>query len=172
MRYLGLAAIGLLAACGAPSANKAKESVAALEAGQYEVTSEVTQFRKADEGKPRINTPVGTRTTRSVCVSDGAALPPDLFADEGLTCQDGASNYARNGRLNLNVRCTRPDLKGDLGYTVSGTFDAQSFRADRQLNTIFSTDGDVIVGATVQGRRTGACTAPAAPAAPAGQKSK
>jgi hypothetical protein len=130
------------------------------------VTAEVTQFRKADEGAPKINTPPGTRTTRSVCVTDGAALPPDLFADEGLTCRDAGSAYVRNGRMNLNSRCSRAGLTGDISYAVTGTFDAQSFRGDRQLTTSFTSDGDVISSARVEGRRTGACTA-AAPAAKA-----
>jgi hypothetical protein len=171
MRYLGLAAVGLLAACGGgESANKAKGAAASLEPGQYEVTAQVTQFRKADEGVPKMKAEPGSRTTRSVCVTDGASLPPELFADEGFTCRNGTSNYVRAGRINANVSCTRPDLKGDLGYVMTGTFEAQSFRAERQFSTALATDGDVVIASTLEGRRTGACTAPAEPGA--GNKAK
>lgn len=162
MKYLTLGAVVLLAACGGESGNKAKAQAPALEGGQYELTATVTQFSPADEGTPRINTPVGTRTTRSMCVSDGAALPADLFADEGMTCEDASSSYSRNGRINVSVRCTAPNLDGPVNYAVSGTYEAQSFRADRQLTTTFTTDGDVTGMSTIEGRRTGECTAPAA----------
>jgi hypothetical protein len=148
-----------LAACGGgETENKTKARAAGLTPGQYEVTAEVTQFRKADEGTPKINTPQGTRTTRSVCVTDGAKLPPDLFADEGFACENAGNAFASGGTLNLNLRCRRPGLSGSVGYSVSGSFEEDSFEVDRQLATQLSTDGDVVVSSRVQGRRTGECT--------------
>jgi outer membrane murein-binding lipoprotein Lpp len=164
MRLLCLVPVAALAACGGgQSENKAKSGAQTLAAGQYEITSEVTQFRQADAGAPKINTPAGTRTTRSLCLSEGGQAPPDLFADEGLTCQSAGSFYARNGVLNLQIRCTRPDLQGNVSYTVNGSFDGQSFQADRQLSTSLSGDGDVVIASRIQGRRTGECTPGAAP---------
>jgi hypothetical protein len=156
-----------LAACGGgESQNKAKAN-AALQPGQYEVTAEVTQFRKADQGTPKVDTPVGTRTTRSVCLAGAVDAAADLFADEGFTCQTNSGAYARNSMLNLSTSCTREGLQGQIGYSISGSYDAQSFQADRTLATALSTDGDVVIISRLQGRRTGECSAaPAAPAAP------
>lgn len=161
--FAGFAAVLALGACGGGEENKANAAADALQPGQYEVTAEVTQFRAADEGKPKINTPVGTRTTRSVCVT-GTPLPPDLFADEGFQCSTAGEAFARSGTLNLNLRCTRPGLQGEMGYSVSGSFEQDSFEAQRSLRTLLSTDGDVVIASKLTGRRTGECTA-AAPAA-------
>jgi hypothetical protein len=160
MRISAIAALLALGACsGGGEENKAKARVDALQPGQYEVTSQVTAFRAADQGKPRIDTPQGTRTTRSVCVTDGAALPADLFADEGIDCRPPQGSFVKAGTINISLQCGRPDLQGNLGYTVSGKFDAQSFEVQRQLSTMLVTDGDVVIGSTVTGRRTGECVA-------------
>lgn len=165
MRYWCLVPVLLLAACGGQGENKAKAKADSLEPGQYEVTSLVTQFRQADEGTAKIDMPQGTSTTRSVCVPQGEGLPPELFADEGLNCEDASASYARSGVINVGLRCTRPDLDGNIGYSVNGSFDAQSFKADRQMTTSLTTDGDVVVTSQVEGRRTGECSAAPAPAA-------
>lgn len=161
----------VLAACGggAEVANKGKAKAESLQPGQYEVTAEVTAFKAADKGTPKIDTKQGSSTTRSVCVTGAAALPTDLFADEGFVCRNAGTMFARGGTLSASLECTRAGLTGAMGYAVSGTFGADSFEAERQLKTRLSTDGDVEVTSTLRGRRTGECTA-----APAGgaEKSK
>jgi len=154
-----------LAACGGggEEGNKTKARAQNLAPGQYEVTAEVTNFRKADEGTPKIEAEVGSRTTRSVCVTDGAQLPPELFIEEGYSCQAAGDAFARGGSINITYRCTRPDLSGAIGTNVSGTFEAESFEAQRTLSTQLSTDGDVVIASNLTGRRTGDCSA-----APAG----
>jgi hypothetical protein len=162
-----------LAACGGGEGeNKAKGRADALQPGQYEVTAEVTAFRAADKGSPMINTPQGTRSTRSVCVADGAALPPDLFADEGFNCRNAGNAFARGGTINVNLQCQREGLSGEMGYSVTGTFQADSFEVQRQLTTRLTTDGDVVIGYNLQGRRTGECSATPAPAAGNGSAAK
>ncbi len=158
-----------LAACGGSDGegNKAKGGAQSLQAGQYEVSAEVTQFRAADKGTPKIDTQPGTRTTRSVCVTDGANLPPALFADEGFDCRNAGTGFARGGTLNINLSCRRAGLPGEVGYTVTGSYQADSFEVERQLTSSFTTDGDVVIGSTVRGRRTGDCTAE-----PAGNSTK
>jgi Protein of unknown function (DUF3617) len=167
MRAFILLPIAALTACGgSESQNQAKATANAIQPGQYEVTTEVTGFRKADAGTPKIDTPVGTRATRSVCVS-GTAVMPDLFADQGFACQTTGTPYVRGGTLNLTLTCTRPGLQGSVGYSITGRFDGESFQGTRGLQTSLSTDGDVAIQSTISGRRTGACqaggTAPAAP---------
>lgn len=162
--------LAMLAGCGggAENAVQGKAKADALQPGQYEVTAEVTAFKAADKGAPKIDTKQGTSTTRSVCVSDSAALPPDLFADEGFSCRNAGNMFARGGTLSASLECTRAGLSGAMGYAVSGTFAADSFEAERQLKTRLSTDGDVEIGATLRGRRTGECRE----AAPSREKSK
>jgi hypothetical protein len=162
-----------LAACGGAGSgaeNKGKAKAKTLQPGQYEVTAEVTAFKAADKGTPKIDTKQGTSTTRSVCVTDPAALPTDLFADEGFVCRNAGSMFARGGTLSASLECTRAGLTGAMGYAVSGTFSGDAFEAERQLKTRLSTDGDVEVTATLRGRRTGECTA--APAPGGAEKSK
>lgn len=162
-----------LAACGGGGeANKATAKADTLQPGQYEVTAAVTSFRAADKGTPKINTKQGDSTTRSVCVADGAALPPDLFADDGFTCRNSGDMYARGGTLNVTLQCDVAGQRGSAGYSVTGSFGADSFEAERSLETLFSTDGDVVIASTITGRRTGDCTAAPAAANAGAEKAK
>ena len=155
-----------LAACGgAAEENKAKGKAETMQPGQYEVTAEVTNFRAADKGTPKINTKQGDSTTRSVCLTEGASPSPELFADEGFTCRHAGTTYARGGTLNLTLQCTVEGQSGAAGYNINGRFTADSFEAQRNLETLFTTDGDVVIASNLRGRRTGDCVA--APAAPA-----
>lgn len=165
MRFIIVAPlVALAAACGGEAENKSNASAtaAAIAPGLYQVTSEVREFRSTDEGSPKINTPVGTRTTRSVCVPAGGAVQPDLFAEDGMSCQVGSSDYVRSGTINLTLRCTREGTPGNVNYAISGTFDDQSFQGDREMTTLFNGDGDVAVYTQVRGQRTGDCTPGAA----------
>ena len=153
-----------LAACGGAEENKTNGKAEALQPGQYEVTAEVTNFRAADKGTPKINTKQGDSTTRSVCLAEGPTPNPDLFADEGFTCRHAGSSYARSGTLNLTLQCTGEGQRGEAGYNINGRFTGDTFEAQRTLETLFVTDGDVVIATNIRGRRTGDCVA--APAAP------
>ena len=164
MRYMGLvalAALTSLTACGGGTENKTKAASAEnLRPGQYEVASEVTQFRQADEGTAAFNTAVGTRETRSVCLA--GAVTPDLFAAEGLTCREGSSSaYMRGGTISSTYLCSAPGRTGDVTLVIDGTFTEDGFEVTRNLRTAFSGEGDIVAGARLTGRRTGECTAPA-----------
>jgi hypothetical protein len=164
MRGLAVIAVLLLAACGeTPIENKAGPAAAAPSPGQWELATEVTRFRKADQGAPRINTPAGTRTTENVCVGPGAELPSAIFSGPHFTCTYPAY-YVRGGRINVTLHCSRPGLQGVVPMTVNGTFQADSIEYSRNLRTALASDGDVEIDTRVTGRRTGACT----PQAPAG----
>lgn len=168
MKWAIVCAIPLvaLAACGgAAEENKAKGKAETLQPGQYEVTAEVTNFRAADKGTPKINTKQGDSTTRSVCLADATTPTPDVFADEGFTCRHAGTTYARGGTLNMTLQCAVEGQRGEAGYNINGRFTADSFEAQRTLETLFSTDGDVVIATNIRGRRTGDCSA--APAAPA-----
>ncbi len=166
MRWIACTTILILAACGgAAEQNKAATKAANIAAGQWELTSEVTAFNKADQGTPRINTPVGTRATETVCA--GADRPPaELFGGPDYDCRYD-NYYARNGRLNVTLMCRREGLTGNISATASGDFTADSVEYERDIATSLAGDGDVRITSRVTGRRTGDC----APEAPAGNES-
>jgi hypothetical protein len=162
MRALAMLPLLFVASCGDGAAeNKAASAAAAPSPGQWELTSQVTRFRKADQGRARIDTPVGTRATQSLCVAAGGRLPTEMFSGDGFTCTYG-NYYVRNGRANVTVNCRREGLTGEIPMTVDGTFEADSIALHRNLRTVLSGDGDVEIDADVTGRRTGACTPAAA----------
>ena len=166
MRALALLPLLLAASCGEDSSeNQAAPAAAAPSPGQWELTSQVTRFLKTDQGNPRINTPVGTRATQSVCIAPGARLPTELFSGDGFTCSYNMY-YVRGGRANVTLNCRAERLTGDIPMTVNGTFEADRISLHRSLRTILTTDGDVQIDADINGRRTGACTP--APAGAAG----
>ena len=167
MRSAAIIAILSLAACGGGGAeqNKAADRPASLAAGQWELTSEVTAFSVPDAGRAQINTPVGTRTTQSVCV--GAGRPPStLFSGEGYVCRYD-NYYVRRGRINVSMLCSREGLEGGIPMVVDGPFTADTIEFVREISTNLAGAGDVRITAHVTGRRTGDCTPAPAGAAPA-----
>jgi hypothetical protein len=157
MRKLALIALLLAAGCGESEPEQKKSTrLAALEPGQWELSSEVTSVDPQDNGEPAIDTPVGTRAAYSVCVGEGEA-PTELFSGEGDTCTYD-NYYLRNGRVNLQLTCTREGLPGSLVMSVDGTFETGQLSYNRNVRTILTTDGDALINHRVTGRRTGDCT--------------
>lgn len=161
MRYVMFALPALaLAACGDSAAPEEKAAAAAaLTPGLYQVTSEVTRFESTDEGTPAIDTPVGTRTEASICLDEENAARPDpaLFVGEEESC-GWERFYMRNGRINSGLTCEL-EGHGQVMRNVTGTFQAESFEATIDTNTYFPGDGDVRIGSTISGQRTGDCPA-------------
>jgi len=161
MRALALITLFALASCGGDEAEN-KASVAAVPSpGQWELSAQVTRFTTMDHATPRINTPVGTRSTQSVCVGAGGQLPTAIFSGDDLTCSYG-NYYVRNGTANATLTCQRHGLTGNILMTVDGTFGADRISLHRNVTTMLTPDGNAQIEADVTGRRTGACT-PAAP---------
>lgn len=158
MRALALLPMLMVAACGSGAAEKNEAAPAAtanIAAGQWELTTEVTAFETQDDGAPRINTPVGTRATETVCV--GAGRPSyAFFTGADFDCSDG-SYYVRNGRMNVTLACRREGLSGQIPIAAEGTFTGDAVEFNRNVRTILSTDGDVELTQRVTGRRTGDC---------------
>jgi hypothetical protein len=157
MRALALIPIVFAAGCGeAPAENKAEAVAAALAPGQWELSTEVTGFRNSGHGNPPINTPVGTRATQSLCVAAGPQLQSAFFAGDGYRCSYG-TYYARNGRVNLTMGCSREGFDGGVTITAEGSFQANSVEFRRHLAARLAGGGDLAIDARVTGRRTGEC---------------
>lgn len=164
MRLLLLVPLAALAACGGEEP-KAKEKARpqALQAGQWESTLEVHNFRQTDQGRPRLNMPNGTRAEGNACVGGGAgARPPlELFVGPDFEdCSWGENFYMRNGRLVSSGLCRR-DGVGQVEVTISADFTETSYEGTAEFVTRLVTDGDVFIGSRVRGRRTGECSAEA-----------
>lgn len=156
-----------VAACSEAPAEKAAEPVAtaaAPEPGQWELAAEVTAFNKADSGKPRIDTPAGTKSTENMCVEPGEQLPTALFSGEGYKCTYG-NYYVRNGTINLTLSCVNEKLNEAVMMAVDGTFEGGSVAFNRNLRSAFATDGDVVIDSKITGKRTGDCASGAGKAA-------
>ena len=157
----------LAAACsGEAPAPKQEEAPAAdkLASGQWELTSEVTQFAKADQGTPKIDTPVGTRATFTACIAeaDTKKPQPQIFSAEKDECSYG-NYYMSGGRISATVNCERPGLSGNVATNVDGSFTDQTMEATLRTDTYLTTDGDVRFTRKLVGRRIGQCTPEAAP---------
>lgn len=160
-----LAALAALAGCGGEPEQKAKAPAAAqaLQAGQWQSHFAVTNFRQADEGRPRLNLPQGTRVEAGSCVGpeDTTRPPPELFVGDGFrSCEWAPSFYMRGGRLVSGMTCQRPGV-GEVEVTVNVDFTADSYQGTVEMLTRLPTDGDVVIAASAEGRRTGECTAEA-----------
>ena len=165
MRILLSIPLLLAAGCGESASEPAKAArLASLESGQWELTSEVTSLASQDDGEPAIATPVGTRATESVCVGGSGRVPTELFSGAGYDCSYD-NYYLRNGRINTLLSCTRDGLQGNIAMTIDGSFETGQFSYTRNVRTILATDGDVLVGQRVTGRRSGDCTPEAEPTA-------
>lgn len=160
MRFIALIPLLSLAACGGSDAaeqNKSTAAAARPAAGQWELTSEVTAFRTVDNGAPKIDTPVGTRATETICVGAGQQVPTEAFSGADLRC-NYENYYVRNGRINVTMQCAKDGLEGSVLMTVDGDFEENSLEYNRNLRTVLSTDGDVELTGRVTARRTGDCT--------------
>ena len=161
MRVAGLMALLLVAGCGGGGGaekNETAQKAAAPEPGQWELATEVTSFRTADEGAPKIVATVGSRAAENLCLGAGDRLPAAFFAGEGYDCSYG-TYYVRNGRLNVTLDCRREGLDGMIAVTAEGQSHGDSVEFTRGIRTALSTDGDVELETRVTGRRTGECPA-------------
>ena len=159
MRILLAIPLLVTAACGSNEAEKntaAPARAATVAAGQYALVSEVTALTNLDGGQARIDTPPGTRAEYQVCVG-GDRPDPVLFTGEDYDC-DYKDYYARNGRMNVTLECTRDGLSWNINIMSDGEFTADGVEFTRELGTQLSTEGDVRISARVTGRRTGDCT--------------
>jgi hypothetical protein len=168
MRSYGLvlAACAALGACGGQEAaptNEGSEQVpAALNPGAYEVTTIVESLRSTDNTTPATKAKASAQGDKAIthraCVQTDGTVEPAMFSEAGDECRI-ENAYARNGRLQLNLNCTRPGAPGQVLQSVNGSFAADGFQATVDTGTYFTGAGDYSMKRQLTGKRVGDCTA-------------
>jgi len=165
MRASIIVPLGLLAACsgGGGEENKVAEAAATMQAGQWEVVSEVTAFRSTDQATPALKAAVGDKATAPACIEAGKEEKPPaaMFAGAGYEC-DYKDSYIRNGRLTATLDCERDALEGKIFMTIQGSYKGDSFEGTSSATSYLSGEGDFAMNSKLSGRRTGPTCAPQA----------
>jgi hypothetical protein len=163
MRALIIVPLCLAAACsGGGGEEKVEDAAATMQAGQWEITTEVTNFRSTDKATPALKAAIGDKATSTACVEAGkeGKPPAEMFAGAGYEC-DYKDHYMRSGRINVSLNCERDALEGNILMTVEGTYTGDSFEGKANANSFLSGEGDFAMNTKFSGRRTGpTCAAP------------
>ena len=165
MRSLIIVPLCLAAACsgGGGEEKKTEEVAATMQAGQWEISSEVTAFRSTDKATPALKAAVGDKATAPACIEAGkeAKPPAETFAGAGYECEYKDS-YIRSGRITATLDCERDALEGKIFMTVQGNYKGDSFEGTSDATSYLSGEGDFAMSSKISGRRTGpTCAAPA-----------
>jgi hypothetical protein len=157
MRIWGIAAVLMLAACSneAPPPAEA-EAAKTLMAGEYAMTTTVTAFRSTDGGTPASKAKVGDAFETKACVAADGTLDPAIFAAAGETCK-ATNSYVSDGRMSLQMSCTRPDTPGQTMPGVDGTFTADQFKGTATTTTYLTSSGNYALTRTISAKRIGEC---------------
>lgn len=161
MRLIVCAFATLLAGCGQEAAvNNGSEQVpAAINPGEYEVTTIVESLRSTDQTTPATKAKAdGNAITHRACIASDGTVEPAMFSEAGDECRIDSA-YARNGRLTLALSCSRPGAPGLVAQSVAGTFSADGFEATVETATYLTGAGDYAMRRKMVGKRVGECAA-------------
>lgn len=156
-------AAALLAGCGgggeAGGNEAAAEKAAALAAGEYELSTTVEELRSTDDSTPATALKAGApATVTRACVAADGTVDADMFAEGEDECSV-TDSYLRNGRMSVQLRCTRAGKSGNVMQLADGDFSADSFEATVLGSTGFGGPGDYEMTRKVTARRVGDCPA-------------
>jgi hypothetical protein len=167
MRGLIIVPLCLAAACSSGGEEaKVEEAAALMQPGQWEISSEVSDFRSTDKATPALKAAPGDKATAPACIEAGEEdrPPAEMFAGVGYEC-DYKDRYISGNRINLSLECDREALEGKVMVSVQGTYTGESFEGTATATSFLPGDGDFVMNSKITGRRTGpACAAPAAAA--------
>jgi outer membrane murein-binding lipoprotein Lpp len=144
--------------------NQAAEAADALQAGQWQISSEVSDFRSTDKATPALKAAAGDKAEAPACIEAGKEdkPPAEMFAGVGYKC-DYKDRYISGGRINLSLECDREALEGKVMVSVQGTYKADSFEGTATATSFLPGDGDFVMNSKISGRRTApSCAAPPA----------
>jgi hypothetical protein len=157
MRGLIIIPLCLAAACsGGGAEKKAEEAADAMQAGQWEISSEVTEFRSTDKATPALKAAAGEKGSAPACIEAGKEDEPPaaMFAGVGYDC-DYKDRYIRGGRINASLECEREALEGKVMIQVQGTYKGDSLKGTATATSFLPGDGDFVMNSRISGRRTG-----------------
>lgn len=149
----------VVAGCGEEQVadNGSEQVPAALNPGEYEVTTLVESLRSTDQTTPATKAKAeGKAVTHRACVASDGTVEPVMFSEAGDECRI-ENVYARNGRMTLTLSCSRPGAPGLVAQSVSGTFSSDGFETDVETATYFTGAGDYAMRRKMVGKRVGAC---------------
>ena len=151
-------AAALLGGCGDDAPVKNEPAMAtSLRPGQYQADWKVTSLRIVDKNPTAAtNLKQDATGTTTACVSADNAIDPALFAEDGDICTIG-NPYVRNGRMQMDLTCSREGADGQVRQSVSGTFTADTIEAEVSTTTYLSGYGDYAMSRTFTAKRLGEC---------------
>lgn len=152
----------VLAACGGEKPAPAPEEAAKLNAGLYELSSEVTDLASTDKTTPATKVKQGDKEVIKACVMADGQPAPELLADAAGDKCEIKNSYVRNGRMSAQMSCMREGMLGSVMPAMMGSFTADGFEGEIATMTYFNEDGDYRLVRKVTAKRIGDC--PAAPA--------
>lgn len=157
-----LAGLGLAGCDGAPAPvseeNAPKGKAELLESGLYELTITVDKLASADGSEPATKRSAGEEVMRRVCVASEGISSPALYAEDEDDCTLH-NPYVRPGRVQADLRCTRPGVSGQVNLSGNGTYESESFEMDVRTLTALAGSGDYAMSRTIKGSRVGECPA-------------
>jgi hypothetical protein len=148
---------------GGGEENKAAEAADSLQAGQWEISTEVSDFRSTDKATPALKAAAGDKASAPACIEAGKEEKPpaEMFAGVGYEC-DYKDRYISGGRINLSLECEREALEGKVMVSVQGTYTGDTLEGTATATSFLPGDGDFVMNSKISGKRTGpACAAPA-----------
>ncbi len=143
---------------------KVEAAAAAMQAGQWEISSEVSDFRSTDKATPALKAAAGDKASAQACIEAGKEdkPPAEMFAGVGYECEY-KDRYISGNRINLSLECEREALEGKVMVSVQGTYKGDSLEGIATATSFLPGDGDFVMNSKISGRRTGpTCAAPAA----------
>ena len=168
MRWtMTMAAAAMVSACGGsdqPSGKGSEQVPAALNPGQYEIATVIEELRSTDGTTPATKAKPSAEgdqpVTHRACIATDGTVEPVMFSEPGDECRID-NVYARNGRLTMQLACTRPQAPGQVMQSVNGKFTADAFEADVTTATYLTGAGDYTMRRKLAGKRVGDCPASA-----------
>ena len=165
--FTAAAAAALLGGCGGaeqPAPEGSEQVPAALNPGQYEITTRVESLRATDGTTPatkaKATAPGDPPITHRACIASDGTVEPSMFSEAGDECRID-NVYARNGRLTMQLACSRPGAPGQVMQSVNGRFTADAFEADVDTATYLTGAGDYAMRRKLSAKRVGDCPAAA-----------
>jgi hypothetical protein len=164
MRIFMIVPLCLAAACSGGGEENKAEAADSMQAGQWEISTEVADFRSTDKATPALKAAAGDKAAGPACIEAGKEdePPAEMFAGVGYEC-DYKDRYISGGRVNLTLECEREALEGKVMVSVQGKYTGDSLEGTATATSFLPGDGDFVMNSKISGRRTGpACAAPAA----------